>query len=352
MTQKPQILAAGTLAIAAGVLVWWLWGRAPQPSPNAAEVSTAAGPPEATRPASSGQSKRPGSSREAELDLDALRAENEARWDRALQCQVPGVPAQTEGVLQTPANTHPVWVRQDGLAYIVGPEGPGDGFGTLRLQGFEEVEVSWQQRDGRLWCSTSKPSPSSGPWGVFGRVLEADGGPAAAQVSGCGARANTEEDGTFYMTRSQSTACTLEISGDLSSLTEVLSELEQDVDLGELTLPAQMQGLGLMLPTAVLGFENGTPQDSYLVNASVVNSPAAAAGIHEGDRITHVDGQEVANTHPAELLGFKPQYTLRLASGREHTLETESLEEMLLRSGLSETEAEASARTRSGGWLY
>lgn len=344
-SRKPIQYALGSATLLMLLLAVWPTLNGPAP---VQELST---PPEKTRSVQ----KTPLLRKERTLD-DRLAAvfsapteapELEYLFEDYPSCRVDGARAMSQG-----------WVRSsDGLdlPFFMVSHNKGSlmaldsGSGTLVLEGFEETEISWTLGEAGLWCSEIDLVSTGGPWAVTGHVQTHEGLPVDdAQIYGCANSARTDI-GDFFMTIPSRSPCRLRIIGHDSGTSVEIIPSDQDQDLGVITLPEEVAtfGLRLWITTSLLRRD---PELSYYHLAEPpAGTPAANAGLREGDRITHIDGVQIRGQHPDQLLlvevGARRQLTLK--DGRELTLTAVPLS--LFADQLS---SEDGVADREGGTIY
>jgi hypothetical protein len=283
---------------------------------------------------------------------EELRAELQAMEDGDLHCAVEGVSKGTPGTLNRFGDQLSVYVEEDGMARVDATFFFKAGSGELSLAGFAPVQVDWTKDKDGLHCTPTAPIPAGGPYGVFGQLLNESQVPIPdAVVYGCGDLVRTHEDGGFFLTRTDTQACTLDITGVGSQLTTVVPAAEDDVDLGELTLRDVPAGFGLGLILGEMAFDELRPQPTLIVLTILPQSPAHRAGIRPMDEIVRVDGQPTTGRHPAELfdVGVGDQVSVELVDGRTLELTALSMEQLYEDSGTAPQDIGEKLESQ-GGW--
>lgn len=283
--------------------------------------------------------------------LEDLRAEAKAQDALDLHCGVQGVPVGTNGTLIRPGDQAAVYVEEQGVARVESSFYFSPGAGELHLEGYAPVQVSWTREDHGLQCTSSAPEANGGPYGVYAQVVTETGAPVFdAVVYGCGDLVRSEEDGSFYLTRTLTLACSLDITGVGSQLTVAVPAAEEDLDLGELTLRDVPAGLGLGLILGEMAFDEDRPQPTLVVLTILPGSPVHLAGIRPLDEIVRVNGTATAGRHPAELfdLGVGDPVSLTLEDGRKLALTAVSMEQLYEQSGTAPQDIAGKLESQSG----
>lgn len=340
------------LGMAALLLAAWLLrddGRSPQ------EAAT----PSATPSGSAQETPRARPRRSRELTPNdrfaaILNAPSEAPellelFDGYPICEIPGVQAQTKGLVRSDGLELPFFIVAHGKGALMDT---GSGSGTLLLQGYEATPISWIREEEQLWCSEVNLVPTGGPWAVTARVVDASGSPIIdGEVYGCG-RHGDIVNGELYMTLLSDVRCKLDVRGPNSARVVFVDPIEADIDLGTIALPEEIGTLGLDLSHAQFQWEPGLQPQAFYIPEPPRGTPAQLAGLKEGDFIVAVDGLPVAGRHPAELLivNVGETRTLELSGGRHLTLTAVPLREMLELAGFSKEEVAERLPGRSGGY--
>lgn len=267
----------------------------------------------------------------AELD-----AKHEQMVADHLKCPVLGVPQDTRGVLQVGIERFVVEVYKPELALAQMSFYLDPGSGVLTLEGYEPFTVQWDKDGDRFLCETSTPVSAAGPFGLSGVVTDVGGSPlAAVTVRGCGGRAETEEDGSFFLMRKLNGACELSFRAPETGVTVIASAAEQDVDLGEVTLPDEPAGIGADFSLAVMAFQSGRQAKGLQVLQVLPNSPAQRVGLKPMDLVVAVNGEPTAGSHPAQFFERPVGETLGLTlqDGRELEVTMEGLRGLLEAAG-------------------
>ncbi|MFT5582649.1 MAG: hypothetical protein ACI9VR_000225 [Cognaticolwellia sp.] len=287
----------------------------------------------------------------AGMSLEELRAKSKAREDADIHCEVLGVPKGSVGTLMHRGDQISVYVEEEGVARMSTTFFMKSGSGELSLAGYAPVQVSWTKDADGFHCTPSAPVPSGGPYGVFGQLLNETGAPIPeALVYGCGDLVRTGEDGSFYLTRTLTIACSLDITGTGSQLTVAVPAAEEDVDMGELILRDVPAGVGLGLILGEMAFDEGRPQATLVVLTVLPQSPAHLAGLRPMDEIVVVNGQATPGRHPAELfdVGVGDQVNVILEDGREFLLAALPMEQLYEQSGTAPQDIAEMLESQSG----
>lgn len=290
----------------------------------------------------------PSSSEEADL-LEAI----EEMVAPDLHCRVLGVPMGTDGELRADFETLNVHVYKPEIALVDLSRFLDPGSGELRLEGFEPLLITWTREGDQLLCQASEPISAAGPFGIAGVVVDPAGLPLDdVEVRGCGDSTRSEA-GAFYLIRSNNQACELRLVGARTGTLVVVPAAEEDLELGELTLPDVPAGVGLDLSLGVMAFQSGLER-GFQVLQVLPGSPAERAGLKAFDVVLSVDGEPTAGEHPATLFERPVGQSLRLelGDGREVTLTTEPLAELLREAGQSQEAIDEALLDRGIGGQY
>jgi hypothetical protein len=227
--------------------------------------------------------------------------------------------------------------------------------GKLRLEGFEETEITWSRVDDGFICTPTIAVSSSGPWGVYGDVTDERGQVIEEGTTfGCGVRSELEA-GSFYFSRIHGEPCVVQIDTAVGSVYRQIPALDADLDLGTLVIDDTRGGLGVFLYQATMLYDSQLELETYRVESVLSPSPASEAGIQAKDDIVKVNGMPVASTHPAQLLQLPvgSPVELELSDGRLLSLTTAPLPQLLDSIGQQDPQRAAEmARTRAAGALY
>lgn len=266
-------------------------------------------------------------------ELDAMYEEMVAD---DLKCPVLGVPRDTMGVLQVGIERFVVEVYKPDLALVQMSFYLDPGSGVLTLEGYEPLTVQWDKDGDRFLCETSTPVSAAGPFGLSGVVTDVGGAPlGAVAVRGCGGRAETEDDGSFFLIRRLNGACELRVRAPETGTVVVVPAAEEDLDLGEITLPDEPAGIGADFSLAVMAFQSGGQAKGLQVLQVLPNSPAQRVGLKPMDVVVAVNGEPTAGAHPAQFFERPVGETLGLTlhDGRELEVTMESLRGLLEEAG-------------------
>ncbi|MED5372711.1 MAG: PDZ domain-containing protein [Myxococcota bacterium] len=268
--------------------------------------------------------------------VDALLA-------RELQCVAPGVQRGTSGLVRVPLSELTFTVRDEGRFRVIGATREPYSKGTLELEGYKPVEITWEVfEDGSSACHIPPLEPAEGPYGLYGLVVDTQGQVVeAARISGCGGRRVDSDDEGFFIERSSMSACILDIQGPDSALQVPIPAGPGDRDLGELVLPEQNVAMGINLMRTLANPGLDAELGGWRIDYVTPGSPADQAGLKEGDLIVQAQGQEVVGVPPARLLRVQAgeRVELALEDGRTVQVDVESTESVHLKGGYSAEDA-------------
>lgn len=275
---------------------------------------------------------------------ERLVAKGKAILDRELRCDAPGVPKGTRGrVVHWPDDLGVrVWTGGE-LLVINAVRNTHALKGTLELEGYKPVEITWEVfEDGSSACHIPPLEPAEGPYGLYGLVVDTQGQVVeAARISGCGGRRVDSDDEGFFIERSSMSACILDIQGPDSALQVPIPAGPGDRDLGELVLPEQNVAMGINLMRTLANPGLDAELGGWRIDYVTPGSPADQAGLKEGDLIVQAQGQEVVGVPPAKLLRVQAgeRVELTLEDGRTVQVDVESTESLHLKGGYSAEDA-------------